>query len=220
MCIPGLDPLSLGLLAAGTAASVGGTMMQRSEQQAANAREVEARNAVLRDNLARMAVFQKQNATQQSALMNKFTPASQQQNQTDATAARDAQITGAIPTAASEAGATPPPLTGSQPQIIKSDLAGKMLGAFQTATNAAKANAALGSYNDAWANNNFGITDTARNIDTTNSLAQGQAAILPSQQDLAAASVYQPPSGFGGMLSGLGSLMAGLGGSGYAKGMV
>jgi hypothetical protein len=207
------DPISLALLAASTAASVGGGIMQRNEANANNARVAEARNQELRDMSARLRATEQENALKLNSTMDQFTQPGQEKAQADANAERDAGVM--ANTAAPVADAGDIPLAGSAPKVIKDNIASRMLTAFQGATDKAKAVSKLGSYGDVWGANNRAVGDAGRQIDTNNAGARAWAGLLPSLQDFAQHAVTKPSSGIGETMQAVGQLGASAAGGGF-----
>lgn len=208
------DPVSIGLLVAGTAASMAGSSIARKESEEGQAREVAARNATLREQQARARRFAEENEAVTKRTVDRFAEPEQKKITDNVNAQRDATIDRTVvPTA----GVDDIPLDTDGPQIIKSGIAKKMLDAFKKSTDNAKLAARVGAYGDVGTQNNLNMIDAGRKVDTVNSFARQEAAMLPSQQELAALTVRRPPSGTGQLLSGLGSLMASVGGSGIVR---
>jgi hypothetical protein len=208
-----LDPVSLGLMAAGTATSIAGTSMSRRDQQDAIGREMAAKNAVLKDTLAKEAAFREQNLGTVNDTVAGFNPTVQAGKMDAATGNRNSLIDSTI------TGPGTAPTGSDTPQIVKDNIASKMLDAFKYSTSLAKAKAAAASYGDVNQGNARAISDASGNIDMTNNFAKGTAAMLPDQQQFAATQVYKPPSPFGPALTSIGGLMAMMGGSGRAGSM-
>ena len=89
---------------------------------------------------------------------------------------------------------------------VTSEIAKRMLAAYNRATDHAKAMGAVGGYGDQWFNNNVATGDVARQIGTLQNFSRGNTAILQSQQDLAEAAAYKQPSMWGSLLKGVGNL--------------
>ncbi len=202
------DPVSLGLMAVGTGLSAYGSISGAKQQQNAYNAAQTAENNVLSNTLQQEQGFQNNNTAAVKDLVSKFAPAAQTSDLANAEATRDNTIGSTIqaPNAA--------PSGDFTPQIIKNVNAQKMLDAFNYATDVAKAKAKVGSYGDVMGSNARAISDTGGTVDMNNNFAKGVNAILPDQQQLAAASVYTPPSGAPGLYTALGNMMASAGASG------
>jgi hypothetical protein len=207
------DPVTLGVMAASTAASVGGNVLSRKEATD-NANNVSnARNAVLQDNLKRETAFGDQNADTLKGVIAKFDPGVQTGALDTAQSNRVATVN-AVQKAPGTADVDGIPLMEGTPNLVKSQIAQRMLDAFQKSSDVAKARAKFAGYGDVAGANDRTIQAGGRNIDTVNDLAKGQAGVLGSEQDLAGASVNKPPSGLGAILSGAGQLGAAYAGAG------
>jgi hypothetical protein len=206
------DPVSLALMAASTAASVGGNVISNNEAEKNMKAQQVARNQVLDQFLKKQNGYQDQNAAAFDKQTDSMSADQNAQSQTEAVDNRNAAIeraTGTEPTSASAI-----PLSGSAPSVVKQEIAKRVGDAFTAATDNVKKQAKAASYGDVFAKNNIGIQDASNNIGTTNSLARDEAALLPARQDLAAATAYKPPSGWGTILSGLGTVGSLAAGSG------
>ena len=201
------DPISIGLMAAGTGAGMYGASKTRNEKILNDARQADARNAVLRDYLGRQKVLQDENQVTNTATIGKFDAPTQTAVLADAQGARanDADVALAPLNNANYAGI---PLPGNSPSGVKSDIASRLRAGFDKATATAKASAKLGGYNA------LTTSDAGRKIDTVNSFARGNTSILPSLQDAAQYGAYEAPSGMGALFSSIGNLLAGAGGAG------
>lgn len=203
------DPISLGILAAGTAASAGGGMMARNEALTNEQNQALAKNAELRRTIGRQKQFGDENANVLSDAISKFAPQTQGAAGMAADTKRENAVVGNMTPPQTTADAVP---LGDTPAVIKNAYASRIADKFAKATDEARAKAKFGSYGDVWTNNNLGITGAARNVDTTNTFARDDASLLPAKQDLGAYSVWKPSSGIGETLQGLGNLAAAYGG--------
>jgi hypothetical protein len=217
MCIPGLDPITLALLAGSTAASVGGGIISRNEANANAQRIADARNAELLAEQQRLDKLRAENAITLKNTMDTFDQPNQEKAAADAEAQRNTEIQANAAPPTSDAGEVS--LAGNAPKVIKGAIADRMKEAFDRSTTKAKAMATLGKYGDVWGGNNRSVQSGGRNIDTVNGFARAEAALLPALQDLAGFSASKPSSGIGETLSALGSLggtYAGAGAPGLA----
>jgi hypothetical protein len=204
-----MDPLSVGLLLAGTGASIGGGILGRNDALANAQRAAEARNAVLAANIAKQQGFYDTNKGTFDANMSNYAqPAQAQQLQTaqdTRSAANTGNMTQVDPNSIlTQADGSP---------AVKSEIVKRMLGTFNMATDRAKSMGKLGGYGDSWLQNQFGNLQADRDIGVTNSFAEGRKALLGPEQDAASAAAYQPPSIWGSLLSGAGSIASAFGGS-------
>jgi hypothetical protein len=206
------DPISLSLLAASTAASVGGNAISSHEAEQNMKAQQAARNQVLDQFLKKQRDYQDQNTAAFNKQTDSMSADQNAQSQTEAIDNRNAAIersTGSEPTSASAI-----PLSGSAPSVVKQEIAKRVGDAFTAATDNVKKQAKAASYGDVFQKNNIGIQEAGNNIGTTNSFARDDAALLPARQDLASAAAYKAPSGWGSVLSGLGTVGSLAAGSG------
>jgi hypothetical protein len=206
--------VEIALLAAGAAASAGGALVSRKEQQDNANRAARARNQELAATRTRLRGFEDKNRKEGvEKALGKFSKEEQAKTQEDATTRRDVAITEAL-------GATPTtdaiPLEGA-PEIIKGNMGKKLRDVFNTATAHAKLAAKPLTWQDTLQGNNIGLTEAGRLVDTYNSFARQEAAMLPAQQDFAAFAAQKDPSIWGPVLQAAGSAAAGAAGSGYLR---
>lgn len=207
---------TMALLAASTAASVGGGAIARNEAEENNQRIADARNKVLENTLQRQNRLARENEKVLAQTVDRFDPQNQQQTATQAVEKRTADLTGNQVAPAPDAAEVP--LAGNAPQVIKGAIAKRMLDAFNKSTDRAKTTAAASAYGDVWGGNSRDITGAGRNIDTTNSFSRSWAGLMPSLQDFAAYNANKPSSGLGQLLQGLGGLGAAFAGGGMGGG--
>jgi hypothetical protein len=201
------DPVTLGI---GAAMSLGGKLIGGSESRNAAGREAAARNAQLEATLAKERGFAADNAKQFEGNIGNYAPGKQDEQLAAAQDKRTGNMTGAMTMADPNA----VPLTADAPAAVRGEIAKRLVAAHDGAVERAKLNGTVGGYGDSWFKNALNTSEADRNIGVTNNFANGEKAILPAMQDLAAASVYKPPSIWGPLLSGAGSLVAGASGAG------
>jgi hypothetical protein len=209
--------IEIALLAAGAAASAGGAMITRNETAKNAAAQAQARNAELRASTERQRAYENRSRTEgvQKAL-DRFDPDEQAKAQAEETARRDTAIKDAVtPTAGVE---DIPLATGTDnaPTVVKDNMGKRLRDVFNLATDRAKLSAKPLTYADVLAGNNVSLTEAGRVVDTGNSFARQEAAILPSQQDFASYIAQQQPSVWGPLLGAAGGALSGFAGSGYA----
>jgi hypothetical protein len=208
-----MDPLTLALLA-GTAMSVGGGLMGRSEAQENAERAAAARNAVLADYLQRMAGLTQESRGLFDSTLGGFGQPAQAAALTTAQGDRTAAGVGNI---------TAPPastdfaLSRSAPKAVHGVIGQRMADAFAGAQDRAKAQGALGGFGDQWAGNTRGIADASRRMGTLENFSKGETGLLNSQLDLAEAGAQRQPSPWPGILQGGGQLLAGFAGSSVGR---
>jgi hypothetical protein len=214
----------LAMLAVGAAASAAGGMMNAKSQQHAAERannqahaEAEARNQKLAEYTARQQQFAKQAQDANQVGLDKYAQPQQVQQQADATQQRENLYAQAAPETNPTEGI---PLRGDTPEVVKSEMAKRMLAAHQESTDRAKHLAAQGGVGDSWLQNQFNTDATGRQVDTINNFSRGDIALLPASQDRAAYKVAvgfgpaKPPNPTGGILQGIGNTASAAAGSG------
>jgi hypothetical protein len=204
------DPGTLGLMAASAGLSAGGAAIQRSEADA-NANSIaSARNGVLQQYLDRQRKLGEEGRGYFDTRMQDYAPGKQAEALDKAQADRTEGILKNV----SAPNVDAVPLTGSTPQVVKSEIAKRMLATFQQATDRAKAAGKLSGYGDSWLGNNLGVADTARRVGTVNNFSQNEAALLPNEQQFAEVAARKQPSIWGPILSAGGNLVASAAGRG------
>ena len=193
-----------GLEIAAMAAGAAGSALQAKEAASQQDAVVEASNSRLNQFLDR----NKQRSDDAASLFaerQKASEADQASTARDAAVqTREDRVTQAIDTTAPSA---PIPLKGSAESVIGDVYASEGAKATDAAKTRAKALARTSGTTDALYGQDLGNTTVGRKIATLGNFASSDAAMLPHYQDLAAgaASARKRPSGFGSLLSGLGS---------------
>jgi hypothetical protein len=221
------DPVSLGAAAIGTAANVGGGILnrnaqaQQAEQQSnQNVAAAAARTQQLLRFLAQQRVYQGQNQEAFKPVTAAIDPATFQATQAADTASRAGAATTAINDFTSHAPTVA--TSGTDPNnLVQKEIAARSGVETGKSTRDATNDATLKGFGDVFSNLGLTTNEAARHIDTTNSFARTDASLLPQQQDIAAAPYSQPvpqaSSPWGSILSGLGNIAATAGGSGAAS---
>lgn len=201
------------LLAASAALSAGGQMIASNEANRNAQAQANARMQALREHQAKQRQFADDNYKVMDARLAEDYSGDAAKNQLDeATEARTETIMNNMPEATTDVA-----ISGTAPDIVKTEIAGRMADAFKSATDKARTLGQLGGYGDQWFNNNIGLMDSSRKIDTTNSFARQEAALLPSYQSLAEYQAFKPSSGVGQIMYGLGQIGASAAGAGAFK---
>jgi hypothetical protein len=195
----------------GLGANILGGLISRSDANKSAAAQAEARNSVLREYLAKQLALEEESRGHLNKTVDTYGKGNTQLK--DAQTARTGAVTETLG-AASDPGDIP--TSRSAPKNVRSEIAKRMLTAYQDATTRAKAMGAVGGYGDQWTNNNFNIGDTSRQMNTISNFARGNQNILSSQQDLAQIGATKQPSIWGPVLSAGGSLLMGMGGGAKA----
>ena len=208
--------IEIALLAAGAAATAGGALVERNETQKNAAAAASARNRELALSRQRLRGFEdKARAEGVQKALGKFSAEEQAKAQEEATTRRDVAITEAVtPTE----GVEDIPLEGNAPEIVKGQIGKRLRDVFNTATSHAKLAAKPMTWQDTLMGNNVTLNDAGRVVDTLNSFARQEAAMLPSQQDFAAFAAQKSPSIWGPVLKAAGTALAGSVGGGYLAG--
>lgn len=206
------DPVTIGLLVAGTAASAVGTGIKSAEAQKNAARVAEARNARLKETLLK----NRQHADDSRAAFNTRIGASEKgpadQQLADAQAGQTAAIQSNISPTATEA-----PLAGDAPTVIKTAFAKAFSDAAEKSMARAAATGKLGAYGTVQRDDAIGDRGLGDKIGTNNSFVRGNLGILPYVQDLAEIQATKPSNGLGDIISAFGqaaSMYAGSRGGG------
>lgn len=206
------DPVSLAIMGGGMAAKLGGDLISRRDAiENANA-IAEARNSVLLKYLSDQKKLEQEGRGYLKTTLDTYAPGNTQLP--DAQAARTGVITSTMGGPSDPGDIT---VSRSAPKNVRGTIAKRMLASFEDATERAKAMGSLGGYGDQWSNNNAGIVDTGRRINTLNNFSRGNSGILSSQQDLAQIGATQQPSIWGPVLSAGGSLLMNVGAGGMGK---
>lgn len=204
---------------AGAAATIGGGIVSRNEATDNARRQAEARNAKLRANQAILDSFAGDNAKTFGDNIAGYAPEAQQQRLETSQGHRGDVNADNI----SDLDPNSVPITADASPAVRSEIAKRMLAVHNGAVERAKSFGKLGGYTDAWAANELGNQQAARDIGVNNNFAEGRKAMIGPEGDNAAAAAYQTPSIWGPLLQGAGSLasmaggaMAGGGGSAAA----
>ncbi len=206
------DPLSLALIAGGTAASVGGSLYANNEAN----RQAEAQaNARMQE----LDAFRKKNAQYQQqaqGLLKNSIAGFEQPAQTNKLATAQADRAQIINNALDNnaTATTDVPLSGSAPQVVQDEIAKRSEAADKTNRASADALGRLKGYDDAMFGNQMDLLGTGRNMDIINNFAKSDLEMLPYYQDFAQLRAYKPSNGLGALLQGLGGLASAAGGSG------
>jgi hypothetical protein len=209
MCT-GLEPAliaSLVTAAAGSGISAYGAKKTADEQSENAARTANARNAELarlndvargglNDRLAQQSrdIYSKREADIQDL------PKRQAEVTDDRTAGLEAAVESAPQAEV--------PISGSAPEVVKTEVAKRMLDAMQSGKERARSLGTLGGYNDLWVDQGFANTGAGRDIGVTQNKLAGNLALLPFSQQYAEANAYRPPSALGGVMQGAGNFLA------------
>ncbi|MEP6827744.1 MAG: hypothetical protein ABJA10_06690 [Aestuariivirga sp.] len=201
------DPITLGIMAAGTLASVAGGGISQREQTDNNTRIADARNKALSDtnarNMERAAQSREALSKQLSATTGQAADQGLQDKQQQAVQA----IQGNMAPSVDE-----PSLDGNAPMVAKSGL-GKAISdaaAKSKAKGAAQGN--LLGYTTLGRDNAMGDQNLGTSINTNNNFVRGENEMLPSIMDYEQIKANKPSSGLGELLSGLGSAASGYAG--------
>jgi hypothetical protein len=216
-----LVPLGLGL---GTSL-LGGQMtanaqrQQQEQQLNQNLAAEQGRNAVLQNFLKTQKDYQANNQSELNTAIAADAQPKLAADQAASTASRMQNADNSVSNVITP-NVAPPSSTGSTTE--QNDLNARTAAGIGRAAAVTGANATLGAYGDTNAAMTNSALTAGRGIDTTNSFARGDAALLPSEQQFAdfsarAQNPVQPVSTWGSSLSGLGNVFAALGGSGRLK---
>lgn len=208
----GIDPVSLAVMAGGQALGMVGSGMQAGQQAKAGVRQAAARNAVLKEQNAKLAGFRDQNYKDFDANAAGYQPTAQAGLLSSSQGARKATADAAIADATTKGAAGSAPVSeGPGGSVVRSDMADRAAAALSRTRATSDAASNLAGYGDQWSANEMGNKATARNIDVTNNFARGTAALTAPLMDFAQFQAYKPPSMVPQMLSSVGSLLSSYG---------
>jgi hypothetical protein len=200
------DPVTLAIMAASTAATIGGTVVSGREAVKNDAREADARNKVLRDTMSRNQMKADDNREIFNKRITESAATPMQTQLGDAQAGQVQAIEGNLDATAAES-----PIAGDAPKVVKSNLSAAMADSFAKSKEKAKALGELGGYNAQGRDDAIADTELGMAINTNNDAVRGNLGVMPYLQDYAALRVRKPSSGLGQMLT-----AAGQAGSTYA----
>lgn len=207
-----LDPASATLMAVSAAASGAGGAIQQHNNNKYSGRVATARNDALRLSREKQKKFAEENQATLTDTFSKFAQPQQTQRLVDAQQTRTDAVTANTTQPADDV-----PLAGSTPEVIKGEIAKRLLDAFTSATDKNKRLAKLSGYNDTMFGNNLNVNSANRNIETQNNFSRGTAALLPYEQDFAEAQVKRPDNLAPMLLQFAGQVGAGAAGRGMAS---
>lgn len=205
-----MDPITIGLLLGGTALNIGGGILGRNDALKNAQRQAEARNAVLADNIAKQQGFFNDNKGVWDTNIARYgQPAQEARLQT----AQDTRSNNNVGNIKQVDTASIPTQADASP-AVKSEIAKRMLATFNQSTERAKSMGKLGGYSDAWMQNQLDNRQADRDINVTNSFAEGRKALLAPEQEAAGMTAYKPPSIWPTLMKGAGSIASAAGGAG------
>jgi hypothetical protein len=196
------DPVSLAILGGSTVAGgVSGLMKNNTAaanrvgeinylmaQRKQDAEAARVRNRVLGDYLTRQDGWVAQNQGDFDTGIAGFMPGVQATQQAGLEGARGSSIDAAL--GAPNTGGVA--MRAGAPNFISAEIDKKVGEARDLARDSGMKLARMGSYGDTWGQNNRAINETGQKIDTTNTIAKGNASLIPYAQDLAEFQVRSP----------------------------
>ena len=203
MCIPGLDPITLAIMAASTAASVGGGMIQRNNAQNNALRSQQAQNQVLSQYLKQQKQYDAENRDKLNSTLDTYSPEAQSAAVDTAAADRTAAISDNAPVAEN---LTSTAATASAPKVVRDAVERAMAGAAADSADQSAAKSRVSAFGDSWLGNTFANQDAGRDIGVRNAFSRQDTALLPYQQQWAHIMSQKPDSGLGSILQGVGAL--------------
>jgi hypothetical protein len=202
------DPITIALMAAGTAASFAGTGIAKREAQRNDSREADARNRVLQETLRKN---DQHSADSRAAFQRRVTESMQggadeklQEAQTNQTTALESNLN----TTGAEA-----PLSGDAPQVVKSTMAKSLKDSFAESMQKAKTAGKLGGYSAQSRDNAIADSSLGDTINQNNGFVRGNMGVMPYLQDYAGLKVRKPSSGLGEMIAAAGQMASSAAGS-------
>lgn len=196
------DPISLALLAAGTAASVGGGIMAGREGVKNASNIASARNK----ELDRVLALNDQDTQQAREKFNTLVSGINDNSGADLNTAQ-AERAGDITSAVSSAPDLPIEIGENAPKVVKSDLAGQLSEGRNKSLTSAESLGKLGGYSDFFQNQAISNDAGARGIDTNLDAIRGRMRLLPSFLDYEQAKV-KPVTGIGDVIRSIGQTAA------------
>jgi hypothetical protein len=160
-------------------------LMAQRKQDAEAAR---VRNKVLGDYLTRQDGWVAQNQGDFDTGIAGFMPGVQETQRAGLETARGSSIDAAL--GAPNTGGVA--MRAGAPNIVSAEIDKKVGEARDLARDSGMKLARMGSYGDTWGQNNRAIGETGHKIDTTNTIAKGNASLIPYAQDLAEFQVRSP----------------------------
>lgn len=201
------DPITLGIMAAGTLASTAGGAMSSSEQLNNNTNIAAARNKQLQEVNAKDMAHAADSNADLTKTLGATTGASDAQGLQTAQQKAVQTIEGNMaPTGAG------PTLNGDAPTAAKSGLGAALASAGAFSKGKADANGNLLGYTTQSRSNAMGDQDLGSAINLNNNFVRGDNALLPSSMDYSQIEANKPSSGIGEILSGVGNLAGGYAG--------
>lgn len=194
------DPLSLALLAAGTAASVGGGIVAGREANQSATNVAKARNR----ELERILSLNDQNTQEARSLFDTRVAdinANSGAGLMDDQANRMEGIQGNIDTSAP----LPIEISENAPKVVQGELAKSIADAKGRAAAQGAAQGRLGGYGDFFRRQAMDTQETGRNVDTSLDAIRGRMRLLPSFMDYEEIKATKPQSGLGEILKVVGS---------------
>ena len=189
------------LLLGGTGLSIVGNRMTQRQLAAQTKARADARNRVLATTLTKNDALADEARSVFNNRLEEIQPEEFDQQQADVTAERTGTLEGALALPNPE----DVPISGSAPQVVKSEIAKRMLSAFERAKGNAQALGKLGGYGDAFFRGGLKDAEAGNQISIPNNFARGNLGILPHLQDFAEVAATKPISPLGGILSGIGA---------------
>ncbi len=199
----------------GTGLSFVGNSIQQKNLAAQAQAKVDARNRVLATTLGKNDILADQARGIFDTRLQEVQPEGFDNTQAEVTAERTATLESSI----REPQPEDIPLSGSAPEVVKSEIAKRMLAAFESAKGQAQSLGKLGGYGDAFFQEGLSNAEAGNQISIPNNFARGNLGILPYLQDFAQVSATKSISPIGGLLAGFGNALGGFAGSqGYFGG--
>lgn len=201
------DPITLGIMAAGTAASAVGGGMNTASQINNNTNIAAARNKALQETNAKdLAISGQSDAALSKHLSDTTGPAAAAGLQGAQGGAVGAMLDNMAPSGGG------PTLGADMPTAAKSGLGAAIAAAGAKSTAKATAQGNLLGYQTYGRDVAAGDKDLTSSIDLNNNFVHGNMAILPSIQDYEQIKANKPSSGLGGILQALGGMASGYAG--------
>lgn len=206
------DPFTLAMLAISAATTVGGGMVNSSEQRQNTRDMIAQRERVYQEEKRRQGAYQEEAAAAFGGALDHYAPEAQQQQLGELQADRGADIAAAV------APPTQISMPGSTPEVVQSAIGKKMSDAFTAMQGEAQRKGALNAYGDLFQGNNFAIGDARRDIDTVRDFSGVSSRLFGQEDNTAAATANKPLSGLGDALKAVGQIAGSAAGKGIPMG--
>lgn len=202
--------LEIAALLGSAVLSAGGTAYAQNEASSNAAAEAAARNRELNLTLDRNDKLADEARKTYDTREEEIQPKNLRKDQAEATADRTQTLESAV--APAEPGSIA--LSGSAPEVVRTEIAKRMGGTMREGIDSAKRLGKLGGYTDSLFNQDVANNAAGRDIGVTQNAVAGNMALLPYAQDFAGYQARKPSSGIGEVVAAGGQALGAAAGSG------